>query len=189
MDWLSPRHIPNVITILRILLVVPTVTMILERRFGWALGLFFAAGVSDALDGFLAKRFGWISRFGSLLDPIADKLLMMGCYGACAWIGLIPGWLAGLVIARDLIILGGATAYYLLLHPFDGQPTWISKFNTLAQIVLLLAVFWHDGFRPMRQEWINGLIYLVTVTTIVSGIQYVLSWGRSFVRELERRKV
>lgn len=187
MDWLSPRQIPNVITIMRILLVAPTVMMILDHRFDRALGLFFVAGVSDALDGFLAKHFGWISRFGSLLDPIADKLLMMGCYGACAWIGLIPWWLAGLVIARDVIILAGATAYYLLLHPFEGQPTWTSKFNTLVQIALLLTIFWHYGFRTMAPEWINGLIYLVTVTTIVSGIQYVTLWGRYFFREVKKR--
>lgn len=184
MRWISPRQIPNVITVLRILLVGPTVVMILERRLDWALGLFFAAGASDAIDGFLAKHFGWITRLGSLLDPVADKLLMVSCYSACAWIGLLPWWLAGLVAARDLVIFVGAVAYYLLLHPFEGQPTWISKLNTLGQILLLLAVFWHHGVRPLAPLWLDGLIYLVIATTIVSGIQYMVLWGRSFFREM-----
>ncbi|HEB76908.1 MAG TPA: CDP-alcohol phosphatidyltransferase family protein [Methylothermaceae bacterium] len=186
---MSPKQIPNVITMFRIVLVVPTVMMILNHRFDWALGLFFVAGVSDAVDGFLAKHFGWITRFGSLLDPVADKLLMIGCYGACAWVGLIPWWLAGLVIGRDVVIVAGATAYYLLLHPFEGQPTWISKFNTLTQIVLLLTIFWHYGFQRLSPSWINGLIYLAAVTTIVSGIQYIIVWGRHFLREISKQGV
>ncbi len=184
MSWFSLRQIPNLITVMRILLVLPTVVMILQRRFDWALALFFVAGVSDALDGFLAKHYGWITRLGSLLDPIADKLLMVSSYTACAWIGLLPGWLAFLVVARDLVILLGAVAYYLLLHPFEGQPTWISKFNTLLQILLLLAVLWHYAFMPLPLFAFEGLIYLTTVTTVVSGLQYVTLWGRHFFREI-----
>ncbi len=187
MSWLSVKQIPNLITVVRMCLVWPTVAMILERRFDWALGLFFVAGVSDALDGFLAKHFGWISRFGSLLDPLADKLLMVGCYLAGAWVGLLPAWLAGLVVARDLIIVAGGVAYYYWLHPFEGQPTWTSKFNTLCQIILLLALFWHHGVKTLPEVWLNGLIYLVSATTIVSGIQYVHLWGRYFLREIGRQ--
>ncbi|GAB6067198.1 CDP-alcohol phosphatidyltransferase family protein [Methylothermus subterraneus] len=185
--WLSPKQLPNLITGLRILLVWPIVSMILERRFDWALGLFFLAGASDALDGFLAKHFGWISRLGSLLDPLADKLLMIGGYLASAWVGLLPGWLAGLVVGRDLLLVLGGSAYYWLLHPFEGQPTWTSKFNTLCQIVLLLAVFWHHGFKALPELWLSGLIYLVAATTIISGVQYVLLWGRYLFSEIGRR--
>lgn len=183
----SVRHIPNAITIFRIVLVVPTVWMLLQHRFGWALVLFFLAGVSDGLDGYLAKRFGWFSRLGSLLDPIADKLLLVSCYLAVAWIGLLPGWLAVMVLARDVVILTGAVAYYLLLHPFEGQPTWLSKFNTLCQIVLLLAVLWHHQYQSLPSAWLNGLIYLVAGTTIISGIQYIALWGASFLRERRRQ--
>lgn len=185
--WFSTRQIPNLITMLRIFLVWPIISMILERRLDWALGLFFIAGASDALDGFLAKHFGWISRFGSLLDPIADKLLMVGCYLAGAWIGILPGWLAGLVLGRDLIIVLGGVAYYVFLHPFEGQPTWTSKFNTLCQIVLLLMLFWHHGVSGLPEPWLSGLIYLVSATTIISGIQYVHLWGRYFFREISRQ--
>ncbi len=188
MSWFSLRQIPNIITVMRILLVWPTVMMVLEQRFDWALGLFFVAGLSDALDGFLAKHYGWITRLGSLLDPVADKLLMVSCYTACAWIGLLPWWLALLVLVRDSIIVLGAVAYYFLLHPFEGQPTWISKFNTLFQILLLLAVFWHHGFSQLPQGILNGLIYLVSATTIVSGLQYVTLWGHHFFREIRRDK-
>jgi cardiolipin synthase len=142
------------------------------------------AGASDALDGFLAKHFGWISRFGSLLDPLADKLLMMGCYLSGAWVGILPGWLAGLVVGRDVLLVLGGMAYYLVLHPFEGQPTWTSKFNTLCQIVLLLAVLWHHGFKALPEPWLRGLIYLVSATTIISGIQYMQVWGRYFFREV-----
>ncbi|WP_022949422.1 CDP-alcohol phosphatidyltransferase family protein [Methylohalobius crimeensis] len=188
MNWLSVRQIPNLITVMRIFLVGPTVWLILERRFDWALGLFFVAGVSDALDGYLAKHFGWFSRLGSLLDPIADKLLIVACYVAGAWIGLLPGWLAELVVARDLVILLGGVVYYLFLHPFEGQPSWISKFNTLCQIVLLLVLFWQHGFRPLPTGWSTGLIYLVSVTTVVSGIQYVHLWGSYFSSEVGKRR-
>lgn len=188
MSWFSAKQIPNIITVLRIVLVWPTVMMVLERRFDWALGLFFIAGGSDALDGFLAKHYGWITRLGSLLDPVADKLLMVSCYTACAWIGLLPWWLALLVVARDLVIFLGAVAYYFILHPFEGQPTWISKLNTLLQIVLLLVLFWHHGFKPFPETVLNGLIYLVSATTIVSGFQYVILWGHHFFREIRSGK-
>ncbi len=183
MTYLSARHIPNLITIVRIVLVWPTVLMILKRQFQWALVLFFVAGVSDAIDGFLAKHYGWISRIGSLLDPIADKLLLTSCYLAVASIGLLPWWVAILVAGRDLMIIVGAVGYYFLLHPFEGQPTWISKFNTFCQILLLLSTLWHGGFQPLPQLWLNGLIYLVTATTILSGSQYITQWGRRFFRE------
>lgn len=187
MNWLSVQQIPNLITLVRIFLVWPTVSMILERRFDLALGLFFIAGASDAVDGFLAKHFGWISRLGSLLDPVADKLLMVGCFLASAWVGILPGWLAALVVGRDGIIVLGGMAYYLFLHPFEGQPTWTSKFNTLCQIVLLLATFWHYGFAALPELWLKGLIYLVSLTTILSGVQYVHLWGRYFLREMAGR--
>ncbi len=188
MSWFSLRQIPNLITVMRILLVWPTVMMILEQRFDWALALFFVAGASDALDGFLAKHYGWITRLGSLLDPVADKLLMVSSYTACAWIGLLPWWLALLVVARDLVIFLGAVAYYLLLHPFEGQPTWISKLNTLLQILLLLAVLWHHAFVPLPRMMLMGLIYLTSVTTVVSGLQYVTLWGHHFFREVRNGK-
>ena len=183
MTYLSPRHIPNIITIVRIVLVWPTVMMILKRQFQWALVLFFIAGVSDAIDGFLAKHYGWISRIGSLLDPIADKLLLTSCYLAAASIGLLPWWLAILVAVRDLVIIVGAVGYYFLLHPFEGQPTWTSKLNTFCQILLLLTTLWQGGFQSVPPHWMNGLIYLVAATTIVSGIQYVTHWGKQFFRE------
>lgn len=184
MTWLTPRNLPNFITICRILLVGPTVWAILRQRFDLALALFFVAGVSDGIDGFLAKHFGWTSRLGSLLDPLADKLLMVSSYAACAWTGLLPVWLAALVVGRDVLILAGATAYYFLLHPFEGQPSWISKLNTLLQILLLLAVLWHHGLRPLPVSLTHALIYAVAATTIVSGLHYLWSWGRHLLRQL-----
>ena len=100
--------IPNLITVMRIVLVVPVSWSLLRQEFGLALALFFVAGVSDGLDGFLAKHYGWSSRLGALLDPLADKALLVACYASLAWIGLLPVWLLVLVVARDVVIVAGA---------------------------------------------------------------------------------
>lgn len=150
---MSPRHIPNLISVCRILLVYPVIHLMLAGRFDWALGLFVVAGVSDAVDGFLAKHFHWQSRLGSYLDPVADKLLLISSYLALGWLDLVPFWLAGLVVLRDVVIFGGAVAYYFLLKPFEGQPLLISKLNTLCQLLLVFAVGQaRDGAFPRRHH-------------------------------------
>ena len=121
------RWLPNAISVFRILLIVPVVYSILHARYVEALALFFVAGFSDGVDGFLAKRFGWHTRLGALLDPIADKLLMASIYVTLALVSKLPIWLAALVVLRDVVILGGATAYNFLIAPVQGEPTRISK--------------------------------------------------------------
>lgn len=180
---MSPRHIPNLISVCRILLVYPVIHLMLAGRFDWALGLFVVAGVSDAVDGFLAKHFHWQSRLGSYLDPLADKLLLISSYLALGWLGLVPFWLAGLVVLRDVVIFGGAVAYYFLLRPFEGQPLLISKLNTLFQLVLVFAVLVRHGMAPFPAAVVDLLIALVTVTTLASGVLYVYIWGTSYYRE------
>ena len=172
------RHIPNIISILRILLVIPVVMLLLERQYGSALVLFFVAGVSDGIDGFLAKHFGWQSRLGSILDPLADKLLLVCSFLTLGWLGLIPFALVVAVMLRDLIIVLGAIVYHLRFGSFEMQPTRVSKTNTFFQIVLVLAVvFFHGQFADIPLI-VEVLVYIVWATTLISGANYVWIWGR-----------
>lgn len=174
---MQARDIPNAITVVRLLLVPPIVLCLLGGRYDLALILFVVAGVSDALDGFLAKRFGWTSRLGGLLDPIADKLLLVSCYLALTWQGLLPLWLTALVIARDLVILAGATLYHTLIERLEAAPSVISKLNTLSQLLLVMAVLFNYGAQPLPAGWLDVLLYAVLATTVLSGADYVWTWG------------
>ena len=168
----------------RILLVYPVVSALLAQNFTSALTWFTIAGLSDGIDGFLARHFGWQSRLGSYLDPIADKLLLVFSYLCLAHVDRIPEWLAALVVARDLIILVGATAYYFLLEPFEGQPSLISKINTFLQLLLVFLILVAPLLPLETHSLRTGLIWLVAFTTAFSGLQYVSAWGR---RYLQRR--
>lgn len=172
------QHIPNIISVLRILLVIPVVMLLLDQQFGSALLLFAIAGISDAVDGFLAKQFGWQSRLGSILDPLADKLLLVCSFLTLAWLGLIPLALVVAVMLRDLVIVLGAIVYHYRYGRFEMRPTRVSKANTFFQIVLVLAVvFYHGEFADI--PWaIEALVYIVWATTLISGANYVWIWGR-----------
>jgi cardiolipin synthase len=174
----KPRDIPNLITGLRILLVAPFLWLLLTERYEAALVLFVIAGVSDALDGFLAKYYGWTSELGGLLDPIADKLLLIGAILALGWLNELPAWLVGLVIARDLVIIGGAVAYHLRIARLHAAPLMISKLNTLVQLTLVCAVIVHYGLTPLPAWLLAGGIYLTALTTVWSGAAYIWRWGR-----------
>ena len=175
---MKPRDIPNVITFFRFLLVPPLVILLLQDRFAAALVVFGVAGFSDALDGFLAKRFDWRSRLGSLMDPLADKLLLVSCFVTLGWLGWIPVWLVALVILRDLVIVAGAIFYNMRIEQLEAEPTMVSKLNTAAQIFLVLTVIFSLGVRTIPAFWIDILLYSVLATTLWSGIDYVWIWGR-----------
>jgi cardiolipin synthase len=174
---IKAHHIPNLITGLRILLVAPFLWSLLREQYDVALLLFIIAGVSDALDGFLAKYFGWTSELGGLLDPIADKLLLMGAILSLGWLNELPCWLVALVILRDLIIIGGAISYHFLIERFTATPLMISKFNTLLQLILVCAVIVHYGMIILPSWLLTVLIYLTALTTIWSGTTYVWQWS------------
>ncbi|RCX28398.1 CDP-alcohol phosphatidyltransferase family protein [Thioalbus denitrificans] len=178
MGALRARDIPNLITLLRIALVLPVVWALLRERYPLALWLFAVAGISDGLDGFLAKHFHWTSRLGAILDPIADKLLLVSCYLCLGWLEVLPLWLVGVVLGRDLFILAGATAYHFLIGHYDPAPTWISKTNTFAQIVLVIVVVLQQAAEPFSTHFVLWLIYTVLATTVTSGVDYVWTWGR-----------
>jgi len=170
--------IPNLITVLRILLVAPIAWALVQHQFILALALFFVAGVSDGLDGFLAKHYGWSSRLGALLDPLADKALLVACYAALTWIGLLPLWLLVLVVSRDVVIIAGAVAYNYRIQRLEAHPTLISKLNTLLQILLVLLVIVQQVSPSVDASWARMLIYAVTVSVVWSGLDYVITWSR-----------
>lgn len=174
---MNRSDIPNLITILRILLVPPIVYLMYRGDYDIALLLFLGAGLSDALDGFLAKHYGWVSRLGGLLDPIADKALLMSSYVVLAWVGLIPVWLVAVVVLRDVIIFMGAVTYHLWVETLTAEPSVISKLNTVGQILLVLAVIFSQGVTPLPGLWLDTLVYVVLATTILSGMDYVWTWG------------
>jgi cardiolipin synthase len=172
------RHIPNILTAFRFLLVPPVVVLMLKDEFMPALVLFAVAGFSDAVDGFLARRYHWTSRIGGLMDPLADKLLMVSSYLTLGWLGLIPAWLVALVILRDLVIVTGAVIYNARIEQVEATPSVVSKLNTLAQILLVLSVLFSKAVAALPGWWIDALIYGVLVTIVWSGAGYVWTWGR-----------
>jgi len=175
---MSLRWLPNAISIARIILVVPILVYIVEGNYGPALILFLIAGFSDGVDGYLAKRFDWHTRIGALLDPIADKLLVGGTFLTMFFVGLVPVWLATLVILRDVVIIGGATAYNFLVRPLEGEPTRISKLNTALQLLFIVFVLSNAGFGWPDRIAITVIGAGVLVTLVVSGIDYVWAWAR-----------
>jgi cardiolipin synthase len=175
---MSFRWLPNAISLLRIALVAPILLLIIDGQYGFALALCFVAGFSDGVDGYLAKRFDWHTRIGALLDPIADKLLVAGTFMVLVYTGHIPLWLAALVIFRDVVIVGGATAYNFLIRPVEGEPTRISKLNTALQLLFLVFLLSRAAFGWPDQITITVLGASIVVTVVVSGIDYVWSWAR-----------
>lgn len=175
---MKASDIPNLITVFRFLLVPPVVLALLNERPGTALILFFIAGFSDALDGYLAKRNNWSSRLGALMDPLADKLLLVSSFVALGWLGWIPVWLAVLVVLRDLVIVSGAIVFHMRIERLEAAPSMISKLNTFAQILLVLAVIFSQAFSELPVLWLDLLVYSVLATTVWSGLDYVFTWSR-----------
>jgi len=167
------RHLPNIICLIRIVLIVPLIAAMLAGRQTQILVLFTVAAASDALDGFLAKRFGWTSDLGRFLDPAADKLLLLAVFVTAAWLDIAPWWVAAVAIARDVTIAAGALIYRVWFGPLHGRPTAVSKVNTAVQMGYLLAVILASasGFPP--RGLLDVLAGLVVFTTVVSGFDYV----------------
>jgi cardiolipin synthase len=180
---LKLRDLPNIISFLRLLAVMPIVYLLLEHEFGWALLLFAVAGLSDGLDGLLAKHYGWQSHLGGILDPLADKILLVACFLVLGALSLIPVWLVAAVVFRDLLIVGGAVLYNYRVEEVEAAPTLISKLNTVLQILLLVLVIMDAGVMPLPAWVIQALIWACLATVIVSGIQYVWIWSHKAVEK------
>jgi cardiolipin synthase len=174
MSW---RFLPNAICIARMLLVAPLVSLIVDGRYEAALVVLLIAGFSDGLDGFLAKRFDWRTRLGGLLDPAADKLLLVSAFVSLSYVGLVPLELTLVVIGRDVLIVVGAVCYQFFIAPVQGEPSAISKLNTACQLAMVFFALTHAAFAWPPSVSLLVLGSTVVFTSIVSGLNYVLRWS------------
>jgi cardiolipin synthase len=182
------RHLPNVITALRMLLVVPLCWLIESAHYEGALVIAAIAGLSDAVDGYLARRYGWRTWLGGILDPIADKLLLTAAFLWLAFAGDVPAWLAALVVGRDLVIVGGAVAYYHLIGRFDAAPSPVSKLTTLVQIVFVLAELLRlSHLLAVPDDIHSATVAIVAALTVASGIHYIVVWSARAWRSSRER--
>jgi len=170
--------LPNLITLARLLAVPIVVWALLADEMGLAFWLFVAAGISDGVDGFIARRFGSRTVVGGFLDPLADKALLVSVYITLGKLGALPLWLVILVVSRDILIVGGAILFQTLTHSLKPEPLMISKINTLAQIVLAGTAL---AAGALGVEWRLGLailVWTVAVTTLASGGSYIVQWSQ-----------
>lgn len=179
------RYLPNLLTVLRLVLALPLGVFILRENYSWALGTGVLAGLSDALDGFIARRLGFVSQFGAALDPIADKLLITISFVCLAQVGLVPWYLAAAVIIRDLVIVTGAVCFYTLIGPYEFAASRLSKITLLVQIsfcVLVLLAQVVGNISPLVT--VTGTVAVLFITT-ASGVDYIIAWT---MKAIESRK-
>ncbi|MGH8397701.1 MAG: CDP-alcohol phosphatidyltransferase family protein [Gammaproteobacteria bacterium] len=186
---MNGRWIPNTISITRMALVAPVAWSIVQREDETALTLIIIAGLSDALDGLLAKRFGWTTHAGTVLDPLADKTFLAGSFIAAVWAGLIPLWVAVIVIGRDAVIVAGALIYHWRVGYFRPHPSALSKVNTFLQLLLVLAVVGRHYTEGVPKGVVMTLVIAVTITTLTSGLDYFIRWGRRLAHAPTRNPI
>lgn len=171
-------NLPNAITLARLLSVPVAVYLLIQSAYLAAFVLFVLAGVSDALDGYIAKRWNQTTTLGALLDPVADKALLVGVYVTLGLQGNLPHWLVVLVVFRDVIIVGGVFLLFIVRLEVRMRPLLISKINTAAQIGLAAIVLAELGLALDISAVSVGAIYVVGATTVISGAVYIVSWTR-----------
>ncbi len=181
------RHIPNIITVFRIIIILPLILMLSKSYYWEAMLLFFIAGLSDGIDGFLAKQFKWQSRLGAILDPIADKLLLVITMLMLCVNQKISWWLFSAAAIRDIIIVIGAYAYHRALGPYDMAPSRLSKLNTFLQILLLVSILVSLSGITVNDisipEWyLSGLTVSVYMSILLSCFHYIYVWGGRYFR-------
>jgi cardiolipin synthase len=176
MPRISLSHLPNIITLARIALVPVLILLLKDQEYAAGLIVFVIAGASDALDGYLAKRLNVQSRLGAILDPVADKLLLVSAYVMLTLLGHIPFWLVLVVVFRDLLIVGGYMLYTSHAGPVKMRPSILSKLNTLMQIALATLVLAQQAAGLDWPLTIYTLVVAVLITTVVSGAHYLWLW-------------
>lgn len=168
--------IPNIITVARLLCVPAVVYALLLGEMDLALILFVAAGLSDGIDGFIARHYNQRSRLGAYLDPMADKLLLVSVFVMLGFLGELPLWLIVAVVTRDVLIVAAIIVSSLLHHPVEVRPIFVSKANTAFQVILAVVVLaeltFATAFGPSR----GLLIVVVAALTAVSAAAYLMDW-------------
>ena len=186
---MSISSLPNALSILRIILTIPVVLFLLNHQFSWALLLFFIAGVTDSLDGWIAKRYSFQTRLGSILDPAADKLLLVSSFITLYTIDLLPLWLLVLIFLRDVMIVSGAVDSFI----DNGQsknmlltPSKLSKINTALQIILVLFLVIMQLY-PALSQWQTILFIIVATSTVLSGADYIWIWAEQVIFQKKQK--
>lgn len=172
------RQVPNLLTVLRLLMVPVTVQLILDGRLDWAFWVFVLAGITDAVDGILARVLDARTKIGAFLDPLADKALLVSVFVALGWSGILPTWIVILVVFRDVLIVGGALLYQMVVGDLSMRPLLVSKANTVAQVALGAGTLAVQGLDLDAGALLGVLTMAAAATTIASGAAYIWVWGR-----------
>jgi cardiolipin synthase len=170
--------IPNLITIMRFVLVPAVVLAMLNMRWDWAFAGFLVAGISDGVDGFIARRFNQQSKLGAYLDPMADKVLLVSVFVVMGFIGELPLWLVVTMVSRDALIICAVLLSTVMAHPVEMKPLYVSKANTAAQIVLAAVVLGELALGLHLDPLRPALILLSGVLTVASAAAYLVAWLR-----------
>ena len=169
-------NLPNIITIGRILLVPFTVWLIISEAYGFAFLSFMVAGISDGIDGYIARKWNLRTELGAYLDPLADKALLVSVYLALGFLKVLPAWLVILVVSRDVLIVGALMLSWVMGRPVQIKPLMISKINTAFQILFAVAVLGAAAIHIDWALWFDAGMLLVSVLTVASGGAYLLQW-------------
>ncbi|WP_299020101.1 CDP-alcohol phosphatidyltransferase family protein [uncultured Photobacterium sp.] len=172
------KRIPNILTTMRMFLTIPICWFILEERYGIVLVLAFIAGISDGLDGWLARKLNAPSVYGSIADPASDKVMLVTTYVTFAYVGLLSWWIAVVVVIRDLVIVSGAVTYYFLFGRYEMAPSFWGKASTGVQIVFALMLLTQQVFPVFPSFSLQAGLWLVIVLACISGGHYVYVWSR-----------
>ena len=170
-------YLPNILTLGRIALVPFLIVLLQDKQFLWSLFVFLGAGITDALDGYIAKRFNARTQLGAILDPLADKALIVSAYVTLAILLLIPFWLVVVVVFRDVIIIAGYLIMTLFYGSIEMKPLVVSKLNTLTQIIYVLVVLSALAGASLLADLIPWLAIVVLLTSVISGAAYVYIWS------------
>lgn len=175
--------IPNIITVFRFLLVPAVIYWLMTGQWAWGFAGFLIAGISDGIDGFIARHFNQRSELGAYLDPMADKLLLVSVFVVLGFMGQLPLWLVVLAVSRDALIVLAVVLSSVMAHPVAMKPLMVSKANTTAQIALAAIVLaelaFASDFGPLRPV----LIVACGLLTVASGGAYLVGWLRHMGRD------
>ncbi|MFA5170973.1 MAG: CDP-alcohol phosphatidyltransferase family protein [Sulfuriferula sp.] len=180
-------NLPNIISLLRLLLVPVVIYLLALSAYGYALAVFLLASVSDGVDGWIARHYHLQTKFGAMMDPVADKLIILSCLLMLTWQGLIPLWLALFMLVRDMVIVLGAFAYRRVTGHVEITPTFMGKTHIFLEFSLLCLVLANAAAIVSVTSWLPILFMLVSATAVLSGAQYVWIWSRRTARHLAEK--
>jgi len=172
------KQIPNILTTLRLILAVPICLLILDRNYSTVLWIAFIAGLSDAADGWLARKLDALTRFGAIADPLSDKALLVSAYVAFAIVGLVPVWVAAIIIVRDVVIIIGAIAYHWWFGRYEVTPSFWGKTSTCVQIIYALILLTHQVYPIFPTLIFQISLWLLISLVVISGGHYIYTWGK-----------